>query len=500
MILSNGIHPGSASRILCYSLSGRFLECLLWREAMIVKHLKRIILFLFLAFVFTGISSGSPAAEPGAQPEEARFILTITRFGTFMDLPEKEPLEIFRRLGRILAPSIAKHLQTPFDAAGFVPSNDLPSSFTSPVSAVLWNESQRAAVETLRARESDLLKEITDAVPFPDSGFHLIALIDPRSVVPQIQKMLENPEAKARFRPDQLSKIETRILPFLQMADAVAIAMRLTPNGFSLEMRLRGGKGYAEMMMPDGALPSPLSCSASIDPNAFLTFAQVHPAGSSTEILQMLHTIPQTAIVERYLASAGLGFERDILSNPGIESVVNVDLTPTGDGGLPDLRAAVKVKDPLKLVALIPQLKQLAMSVGVMVTPDLEKRPTAKVSYFLLPALSVHIGMTGNQLLIATSRASLLRLAERIEGVSSGKEPGAAVVPADAHRFWKIRFSLLNEQLQKLLQSPLLADKGIPPFSNLNIASELGELIMVTRIKPEGMAIRLDLPVATSSR
>ncbi|HNW34822.1 MAG TPA: hypothetical protein PKM25_07820, partial [Candidatus Ozemobacteraceae bacterium] len=442
---------------------------------MIEKHLKSFILCLVTLFVFFGISSGNAQNQAERLQGDARFLLTITKFGTFLDLPEKEPLEIFRRLGRMLAPSIAKYLQTPFDAAGFVPPrDDPPSSFTAPVPAVSWSESQRAAVENFRTREQGLLKEMTDALPFPNNGFHLIALLDPRSVVPQIQKILENPETKVRIRPDQLSKIETRILPFLQMADAIAVAMRLTPDGFSLEIHARGGEHYKETMMPGGALPSPLSCSASIDPNAFLTFAQVHPAGSATEILQMLHMIPQTAIVEKYLASAGLDFERDILSNPGIESFANIDLTPVGDGGLPDLRAAVKVKDPVKLVALAPQLKQLAMSVGVMVTPNLEQRPSAKISYFLLPVVSVHIGMTGDLLLIATSRDSLFRLAERIEGVAAGKIPGFAGVPSDAHRFWKIRFSLLNEQLQKLLQSPLLADKGIPPFSNLNITSELG--------------------------
>lgn len=448
-----------------------------------------------------GIPSAAETAPLAEKPGDARFLVTVTRFGSFLKSPDKEPLEFFRRLARMLSPQIEKLIDKPYDAADFVPATtDKKPEKPNPVKADLWTDAQKAAVEQLRVRQTGLLGDLMKAVPFPDNGLHLIALVEPQTLVSQLEAMLDNPEAQAKLRPGQMMKIQTRFIPFLRMADTIGIVMSLTPAGFSLEIQLRGGEKFAEAMMPDGALPQPLSCSKYINQDSFLTFVQVSPSVSASETMQTLRAIPQTGIVENYLASAGLDFERDILSNPGLESFVNLDLNPIGDGGLPDLRVAVRVKDPVRLVALIPQLKKLAMSVGVMVSPDMEKRPTAKVSYFLLPNVGVHVGMLGEYLLISTGRDSLLKLAERIESVSAGKEAGFTGVPADAHRYWKIRFCLLNEQLQKLLQSPLLAGRGIPPLSNLSVANELGDLLMVTRIRTDGINIRLDLPVAAPGK
>lgn len=436
-----------------------------------------------------------------AQEGDARLLVTVTKFGSFLKVPEKEPLEIFRRLARMLAPHIEKHLSGPYDAADFVsPDSDKKLEKMEPIKADSWSDTQRAAVEQLRNRQVDLLNSLMKAVPFPNDGFHLIAVMEPRTLVTQLTAMLENQEAKSRLRPGQLEKIQNRFVPFLRMAEAIGIAMSLTPSGFSLELQMRGSKDFAQMMMPEGTLPPHLTCSRYIFPDSLLTFAQVHPAVSASETMQTLRMIPQTAIVETYLASAGLDFERDILSNPGIESFVNLDLNPIGEGGLPDFRTAIRVKDPIKLVSLVPQLKQLAMNFGVMVAPNMEKRPTARISFFLLPNVGVHIGMVGDLLLISGGRDSLLQLADRIENISAGKTPAFAAVPEDAHRFWKIRFCLLNEQLQKFLQSPLLAGRGIPPISNLNVANELGDMIMVTRIRESGMNIRLDLPVAATEK
>lgn len=454
------------------------------------------------ALIFCGIASAATNSSLTAEKAgDARFLVTITKFGTFLQSPDKEPLEFFRRLARMLSPQIEKHLDKPYDAADFVPTatsgkQDKPK----PIKADLWTDTQKAAVEQFRTRQTGLLANLMKAVPFPNDGLHLIAVTEPHSLVSQLEAMLENPEAQAKLRPGQMMKLQTKFIPFLRMADAIGVVMSLTPGGFALEVQLHGGEAFAEAMMPGGTPPAPLTCSKFIFPDSLVSFVQVSPNVSPSETMQALRAFPQTRIVESYLASAGLEFERDILSNPGLESFVNLDLTPNGEGGLPDLRAAIRVKDPVKLLSLVPQLKQLAMTVGVMVAPNLEKRPTAKISYFLLPNVGVHIGMLGEYLLISTGRDSLLKLADRIENVSSGKEPGFAGIPADAHRYWKIRFCLLNEQLQKLLQSPLLAGRGIPPLSNLSVANELGDLLMITRIRNDGINIRLDLPVATAGK
>lgn len=473
-------------------------------------HLVRSALAAVLtALLFCGIASA--AQEPASavtgtsrtaeKAGDARFLVTVTRFGTFLKSPDKEPLEFFRRLARMLSPQIEKHLGKPYDAADFVPAVTAGKpEKPKPIKADIWTDAQKAAVEQLRIRQTGLLGNLMKAIPFPDDGLHLIAVAEPHSLVSQLEAMLENPEAQAKLRPGQMMKLQTKFIPFLRMADAIGVVMSLTPSGFALEIQLRGGESFAEAMLPGGNPPAPLTCSKFIFPDSLVSFVQVSPTVSPADTMQALRAFPQTRIVESYLASAGLEFERDILSNPGIESFVNLDLTPNGEGGLPDLRVAIRVKDPVKLLSLVPQLKQLAMSVGVMIAPNMEKRPTAKISYFLLPTVGVHVGMLGEYLLISTGRDSLLKIADRIENVSAGKEAGFAGIPADAHRYWKIRFRVLNEQLQKFLQSPLIAGRGIPPLSNLNVANELGDLLMITRIKTDGINMRLDLPVAAAGK
>jgi len=470
------------------------------------RSLRPLVLILLTLLISVSAFAAAETTPPSGVPAdagvvgEARYFVTITRFGSFLNSPEKEQLELFRRLSRMLVPFFETYLKNAYDIAGFTPLGpEKQFEGLKPVPAAAWTQSQQAAVEKLRSRESELLRTVMNAVPFPDSGLHLVALLDPKTIIGRAEAMIAEPEFQSRLKPRQLANIRNRILPMLQMADAIAVAARLTPAGLNFELHLRAGKNYADLVADNGVFPAPLRCGAYLEPGALLTFAQVHPPASTTATMQMLQSIPQTKIVETYLASAGLEFERDILSNPGVESFAQLDLLPTGEGGLPEFRAAVRVKDPTRLLSLVPNFKQLAMSVGVMATPNLEPRPTVKLSYFLLPALTVHVSMLGDLLLFATSRDSLLRLADRIEQVTAGKLPGFTGVPADAHRFWNIRFGLLNEQLQKFLQSPLLQGRGIPPFTNINVTNELGDLQMVTRIKPDGMTIRLDLPIATGS-
>ncbi len=461
---------------------------------MIMKRSLRLPVITAVVVLLATVSAVSAVAE------EARYFVTVTRFGSFLAAPEKESLELFRRLSRILTPLFETHLKNAYDAAGFTPAGpEKQLDGMKPIPAAAWSQAQQASVEQLRSRESELLRTVMNAVPFPDSGLHLIGLMDPKTILGRVEQLISEPEIQNRLKPRQLANIQNRILPMLQMADAIAVAARLTPAGLNLELHLRAGKHYADLVADNGVFPAPLRCGAYLEPGALLTFAQVHPPASAGATMQMLDAIPQTKIVEAYLASAGLEFERDILSNPGVESFAQLDLLPTGEGGLPEFRSAVRVKDPARLLTLLPKFKQLAMSVGVMATPSLEPRPTVKLSYFLLPALTVHVGMSGDLLLIATSRDTLLRLTDRVEQIAAGKLPGFTEVPADAHRFWNIRFGHLNEQLQKFLQSPLLQGRGIPPFSNINVTNELGDLQMITRIKPDGMTIRLDLPVATGS-
>ncbi len=227
-----------------------------------------------------------------------------------------------------------------------------------------------------------------------------------------------------------------------------------------------------------------------------MSFGQVHVLPSPQILIQHLKAIPQLTIIENFLKNAGLDLERDILPAQAVDSLVSIDLDPTGDGGLPDIRVMAKFADPMKVVAILPGLAKLCVDLGIYVAPQTEAPKGVKLSYFLVPTFALHLAMTDGHALAATSRANLVSLYQRMQDVTTGKQP-AYKVPDGAHRYWRIRFKNLNEQIQRFLQSPLLAGKGIPPIPNLNMMEELGDFEMTTRVKPEYLEVRFSLPITT---
>ncbi|MBI3039303.1 hypothetical protein HYY75_09700, partial [bacterium] len=176
-----------------------------------------------------------------------------------------------------------------------------------------------------------------------------------------------------------------------------------------------------------------------------------------------------------------------------------VNLDPIGDGGLPDIRGMARVKDPVRLMSITPSLKQLATNLGVFVSTDLEKFPTVKLSYFLFPGFGVYIGLSGDLLLFSSYREGIIKLEERIQGVTLGRIP-AYKIPEGVQRYWRIAFQRLNPQLQRFLQSPLFANKGIPPISNLTITNELGDMVLSTRILASEVEISVSLPLVSPEK
>ena len=449
----------------------------------------------------TGSAPTTPPATPAAVPPAeikgpAQFALRITRIGDFLKDVGAEKRELMRRLGRKLAEMEEKFLSNRFQAAGFAaPGTDDKPLTTSLLEEKEWSAGNRTAFEELFQQGNEILKTLAGDVPTPATGLLIEAIAAPDKVVQMVDAFLDNPNAAKNLRPGQLFKLKNNFLPLMKMADRVAILGSVTPDGLKLRFRVNVNASSKELIGAMAKNATTPSTARFIDSEALVNVAQIQAIPEPNVVMAQLKAFPQTAIVQSYLASAGLDLEKDILPTNAQDSLISLNLTPTGEGGIPDLRIISKLRDAAAIEVMAPKLRQLAMSIGVYVTSgDAAGVPCSKISYFMVPNFALHVAMTDGYLVLATARENLAASVTRIKDVLAGKIKGFEV-PGNVQRFWRVSLSRINEQLQRLLQSPLLANKGIPPMSNISAADELGDLLLMTRIFEDRLEISVDLPV-----
>ncbi len=446
---------------------------------------------LTLMVLASGIRMVQAAGE-----ESALFVLSVTRVGEFLVKPDQEKLEFFRRAGRALATQAGLFEGDQLQMAGFQgPSFNLNNLFQDRKFARDWTAPQKAAVEALFRQAGSTLEALNKGLPAVQQGLVFRGVFDPKGLVEPLTAVVNKGEVPEGMPASQMHKIRTRMLPVLQVADLIAFVGVLTREGLQIRAEMKGGPMYRQGIEEAGGLPEPLALGKYLPNDALMTFSQVHMGQSPAQLMQNLREFPQTRTVESFLASAGLDLEKDILSNPGKETHIIINLSPRGEGGLPDVHGYARVKDPAKLLAIAPNLKQLAMSLGIFVTPVTEDPPSIRLSYFMAPQFGVQVAMRGDMLLFASGREPMVEMIRRMDAVDAGREP-PFLMPPGVHRYWRIALGLLNEQLQRFLQGPLLSGKGIPPIPNLDVAGELGVLELVTQIFPDRVSIAVGLPVA----
>jgi hypothetical protein len=223
-------------------------------------------------------------------------------------------------------------------------------------------------------------------------------------------------------------------------------------------------------------------------------FCQTHPVDNQAEAFKQLLALPQSATVINMIASAGLDFEKDILANTARESILYINLEPSGDGGIPDVRFVAPVPDIEKLKDNLDKFKTLCQQTGIFTSPLAGEFPMVKLSYFMLPQAAVYVGLSGKFLVIAASQKNLLNELVHIKNVETSAKAEQAM-PEKLKRFWRIRTSDFNLQLQKMLQSPLLISQGIPPITNLTFLDDIEDLILKSRATPATIEFSLEIPL-----
>lgn len=448
-------------------------------------------------------TSSVPVASSAESAEKAAYLcqysLELQKNGDFLDVLPQHPREVLRRIGKKLQPFLGQFTTPTLEFAGFTPDgNTTQSPFGEPARASNWNDRQRTLVKALNTRAAPFVEDLEREIGQRPSGIHLRFAADPKSWLEPLLKLAEKAEHSNQLRPNQLLNLRTKLLPLLETADLIVAAATLSDAGLDFIVRALGSKEFSQSVTEAYTPERTLSCSRFLDERRLMNLSQVHVLPSTQVLAQHLKAMPQLSIIDNFLKNAGLDLEKDIFPAQAVDSLVSIDLEPTGDGGLPDIRVIAKFADPMKVAAILPGLSKLCTNLGIYVAPQTETPAGVKLSYFLVPTFGLHLAMIDGHALLATSRANLTSLYQRMQEVTTGKQPPFKV-PEGAHRYWRLCFKNLNEQIQRFLQSPLLAGRGIPPIPNLNMLEELGDFEMTTRMKPEYLEVRFSLPIAKKS-
>lgn len=468
-----------------------------------MKVFKRSVVIQAVFFCLLSLTIyGGEVAQPLENPKEllTQFGIQIERKGEFLANPASETHEFLRRLGKKLAEKSDMFENRVLCIGSFISKDNQNNAEPfQPSIGKEWDQGRKDVFEKMYQKAAGHIATIAEEIGSPEKGLYIKAVIDPKnfsSLLLGLADMAGKEGGEKNQR--KIEKIRNEVVPFLELMDCAVMVGKFTKEGFTCRFDINASPDLASSGVKLGEAGASPSVGEFIDPTCLVAFCQHQEKHDPGSVMDTLRPFPQLAILEGILASAGLSLERDILAIHPLESLFLANLDPIGEGGIPDIRLIEKISDPVKLLAISPGLKQLAMNLGVFVQTNLETFPTLRLSYFLAPSFALHITLSENLLIFSTSRDKLLETVTRIGEIKTKKIQGFAV-PQGINRFWKIRFRALNGQLQKLLQSPLLARRGIPPISNLNFANELDDLTVATTVLPEKIMIRVNLPMISQN-
>ena len=329
-------------------------------------------------------------------------------------------------------------------------------------------------------------------------GFYLKGACQSDLLLKSLTEFMKLPENAKKMTEQQRIKFETQVVPILKQSNYIAFSGSVNSKGYFAEIKIHTGK-LSDNASKTGALSlKNLSIQKFVNPSALMTFCQTHDSSSPAQIMRQLQNIPQTQTVINYLASAGLSLEKDILPHSAEESIIYLNLEPSKENGIPDLRFVAPLKNPAAFTKILPKLKTLCSQIGVFAKVHKEKDLSlTQLSYFMFPQYSIYAGLTSKFLVIATAKENLKK--EMIFLTSDKKGKKTFQIPEGAQRFWRISFKDFNYQLQRFLQSPLMQNRGIPPISNLTSLNDLEDFTLISMLKSNKILLDISIPIRQKS-
>lgn len=448
--------------------------------------------FVILALILSFLPKNLAAVDAENLPVIIAY--EVERKGNFLEEPGNNPYEILRRFGRAINKSQSLESGSQFSASLFDLEKLNQKDFLKPITDDNLSEKQiKSAKELIAKFEQDFNSLINENTDEKEAVIVKIAF-ESKQISDLVESALnEAPENEARHKlklgESENEQIRSRLLPFIENSDYFVGIFSASNNGFFSKMKLVSKNNE----LPDDK--TNISISDYVNTSALAYIVQHHGNNDVKKSYEELMKIPQTTLIESALSSAGLSLKDDILTNMAKESIIYINLEPSGTSGLPDIRLVAPVPDIKSLKTILPKLKQLCVQTGLFTEIKEDKFTTVKLSFFMFPNFGVFTGLVDNLLVIATDYDNLIKEMNHISIIKNTRNIKTKNTLGQYKKYVRINFEDFNTQLQKLLQSPLLQNKGIPPLPNFSFLNDLTNLTGTFEINSSEATIRLDIPI-----
>lgn len=451
-----------------------------------IRHIYAVTVSVFLLFFFCHKCIAQPVKMPVV------IAYQIDREADFLKEPGNNPIEILRRLGRSLNDQWNNNKLSLLAASLFDTGKIGGPEFLRPLPEIQLSQEQRTAAEAMLKRRSVAIQKLVDAC-HPASQSLVIRAVCESSALKDALAGSTKKSGKKSGTTATIERAQKELMPILNASDYLAAALVISSNGCYGKLKVISEKAQ----LPVDKVAHNISIGKYINEDSLMFFCQTHPIESPAEAFKELVSVPQSATVINMIASAGIDFEKDILANTARESILYINLEPSGDGGIPDIRFVAPVPEIEKLRGNLDKFKMLCQQTGIF-TQGLEGDfPMVKLSYFMLPQAAVYAGLYDRFLVLTSARKNLAKELKHLKDIETGKKKSGDL-PEKLKRFWKINTSGFNLQLQKFLQSPILAGQGIPPITNLSFLEDIEYFVLKSRASASEIEFSLEIPLRSA--
>lgn len=452
---------------------------------------RKIYIIVLLTFIYTFSTNGIFAQEVQESKLPVVVALELERKGKFLIEPGNNDYEILRRIGREINKEISAdknkiNAAILFDASKIGTKNALQTITEENLS----NNQKEETLELLTRHNTHFL-EIEKTLPADKEAILAKGVLESDRVKKIIDEILKKNTEK--IGEEEKKKITQSIYPVLDNCDYVLSFLSMSNKGIFIK-----GKMVSEINKIKDIDTGKITISDYVNEKALIYFIQNHGKTDIDKTYEDLKLIPQTSIIENALKAADLDFKKDILSNSSEESIIYLNLEPSGDGSLPDFRMVSPVPDIKALRAILPKLKQFCIQMGLYaeVKEDDIPYPAVKISFLMLKNYAVYLGLVDDFLVITTGYNNIKDEMAHIVSIKKKKATELKNPLGKYIRYGKIRTKDFNMQIQRLLASPLLQNQGIPPIPNLNFLDDVKDVTFSLEVNESDAQINLEIPIA----
>jgi hypothetical protein len=237
-----------------------------------------------------------------------------------------------------------------------------------------------------------------------------------------------------------------------------------------------------------------LTINQYLDEEPLIVLAQTHGTEEASMVMKKLEAVPNMSVIKQMVASAGLDFEKDIISNYTTESILYINLTPTGEKLIPDVRWVALVPTMDKFVEILPKFNNFCMQAGIFVNNVESTFPDIKMvmlSHFMTNGYGVYASIYDNFCILTSTKEGNIKAIEHLKNIP--KETKEDIIK-DSNLFFRVKTADLNIQLQQFLQSPMLRNQRIPPITNLTFLNDMDNINVYTKVSDKNIKMILDIP------